>query len=78
MRLRHFDEANLSVELLGITSAEQEESEIPDLWMFDRSLDEEAPESLTTEGRVDEHITEPAKGGTVRHPASESNLIPDW
>jgi hypothetical protein len=78
MRLRHFDEANSSVELLGITSAEQEKLEIPDLWVFDGSLDEEAPDTLTTEGHVNEHITKPAKGGTVRDPASKSNLIPGW
>ena len=78
MRLGDVDEANLSVELVGITSAEQEEPEIPDLWVLDGRLNEEAADSPTTEGGVHEDITQPAKGGTVRDPSSECDLIAHW
>lgn len=76
MRLGELDEAELAVKVVRIQSTEQSESETSNLGMLDCSLHEEASDSVTSEGAVDEDITEPSERSSVGHPSCESDLGP--
>ncbi len=75
MWLRHLDETDLSVELVGVSGAEQQKSYATNVGMIDRCLDYERSESLASERIIDEHIAEPPEGGSIGHPPGEANLL---
>ncbi len=74
--VRHLDKANFSIELVGVSSAEQEKGNATHIWVIDRSLDDELAESLATERCVNKDIAQPPEGGSVGDPSGEANLRP--
>jgi hypothetical protein len=72
--LRHLDEANSPVELVGVFSAEQEKSNTTNFWVINRCLDDEPSKSLASERTINEYIAEPPEGGSVSHSSGEANL----
>ena len=78
MWLRHLDETDFSVELVGVSGAEQQKSYATNIGMIDSCLDDELSESPASERVIDKHIAEPPEGGSISDPPSEANLRTSW
>ena len=76
--LGHLDEANSSVELVGVSSAQYKKSNTPNFRMIDRRLYDEFAKSLASERFIDKYVAEPPEGGPGSDPPGEANLRASW
>ena len=74
MWLRHRNESDLSVQLVGISGAEEEEPNPTNFGMVNRCRDDECPETLAPGRIIYKDVAQPTKGRSVSDPSCEGNL----
>jgi hypothetical protein len=74
MWFRHLNESDLSVQLVCISGAEEEEPYPTNFGMINGRLDDECSETLTPGGIIYKDVAQPPEGGSVSDPPCEGNL----